>query len=114
MTKTCARCGRIMEPRKKWARNWDSVKYCSEKCRRLKASSEFESEILELLRKRGSGKTICPSEVLPPAEKSDKSRMEEVRQAARRLVAQGRILMTQNGQVVDPSTAKGPIRLKLV
>ncbi len=39
--------------------------------------------------------------------------MEEVRSVARRLVADGRLVITQRGQVVDPSTAKGPIRLKL-
>ncbi|MGA0945430.1 MAG: DUF2256 domain-containing protein, partial [Candidatus Nanopelagicales bacterium] len=28
--KTCARCGRTMEWRKSWARNWDQVRYCSD------------------------------------------------------------------------------------
>lgn len=32
--KTCERCGRPFEWRKKWERDWDNVKYCSEKCRR--------------------------------------------------------------------------------
>lgn len=40
--------------------------------------------------------------------------MEQVRISARKLVAQGLIVIQQNGQTVDPSTAKGPIRLKLV
>jgi hypothetical protein len=39
--------------------------------------------------------------------------MEPARAAARRLVAAGKIVITQGGQVVDGSTAKGPIRLKL-
>lgn len=30
----CARCGRVMTWRRKWARDWDRVKYCSERCRR--------------------------------------------------------------------------------
>jgi hypothetical protein len=33
-TKPCATCGRPMTWRKKWARNWDDVKYCSDACRR--------------------------------------------------------------------------------
>jgi hypothetical protein len=33
-TKPCATCGRPMTWRKKWARNWDEVKYCSDACRR--------------------------------------------------------------------------------
>jgi len=40
--------------------------------------------------------------------------MEPARCAARRLVAAGRIEIVQGGRVVDPSTAKGPIRLRLV
>jgi hypothetical protein len=31
--KICARCGRGFEWRKKWAKDWENVKYCSEKCR---------------------------------------------------------------------------------
>ena len=38
--------------------------------------------------------------------------MERSREAARRLVADGEIVITQRGRVVDPSTAKGPIRLR--
>jgi len=33
-SKPCAACGRPMTWRKSWAKNWDSVKYCSERCRR--------------------------------------------------------------------------------
>ncbi len=38
--------------------------------------------------------------------------MERARVAARRLVAAGEVEITQKGQVVDPSTAKGPIRVR--
>ncbi|WP_096383553.1 DUF2256 domain-containing protein [Aurantimicrobium minutum] len=34
--KVCERCGLPFEWRKKWAREWENVKYCSEKCRRTK------------------------------------------------------------------------------
>ncbi|MES3011835.1 MAG: DUF2256 domain-containing protein [Pseudomonadota bacterium] len=34
--KVCAACGLPMVWRKSWARNWDSVKFCSERCRRAK------------------------------------------------------------------------------
>ncbi|MFQ3596109.1 MAG: DUF2256 domain-containing protein [Sphingomonadaceae bacterium] len=33
-TKTCAHCGRPFVWRKKWARDWDEVRYCSDACRR--------------------------------------------------------------------------------
>lgn len=33
-SKPCTVCGRPMSWRKKWEKNWDQVKYCSEACRR--------------------------------------------------------------------------------
>jgi hypothetical protein len=39
--------------------------------------------------------------------------MEDTRRAARRLVAAGKLEILQGGRVVDPSTAKGAIRLRL-
>ena len=33
-TKVCPRCGKPFAWRKKWAREWGRVVYCSEKCRR--------------------------------------------------------------------------------
>ncbi|MEM8813117.1 MAG: DUF2256 domain-containing protein [Pseudomonadota bacterium] len=33
-TKICAICGRPFTWRKKWARDWEAVRYCSERCRR--------------------------------------------------------------------------------
>jgi hypothetical protein len=36
-SKPCAVCGRTMIWRKAWAKNWDSVLYCSAACRARKA-----------------------------------------------------------------------------
>ena len=33
-TKTCATCGLPFTWRRKWARVWEEVRYCSDKCRR--------------------------------------------------------------------------------
>ena len=116
-TKVCQTCGRIITWRKKWERNWDDIQYCGQQCKRNKPKDfdkALEAKILELLADRGRGKTICPSEaarVLKPEEWQPL--MERTRQAARRLVAQGKLEITQKGQVVDPSTAKGPIRLRI-
>jgi hypothetical protein len=111
--KVCAVCGRNIEPRKKWKKNWDQIQYCSEKCRRDKNGKNFEMQIVELLKRRGHGNTICPSDVLEGDDKKNKDLMEKVRSSARLLVAKKIIVITQKGHVVDPSTAKGPIRLKL-
>ncbi|RTL64620.1 MAG: DUF2256 domain-containing protein [Hyphomicrobiales bacterium] len=35
-SKICATCGRPFTWRKKWARDWDSVRNCSDRCRRSK------------------------------------------------------------------------------
>jgi hypothetical protein len=32
-TKDCAACGRPFSWRKKWARDWENVRYCSDACR---------------------------------------------------------------------------------
>ncbi|WP_072756002.1 DUF2256 domain-containing protein [Thermomonas hydrothermalis] len=31
--KICATCGRPFQWRRKWARDWPSVRYCSQRCR---------------------------------------------------------------------------------
>lgn len=37
-SKPCVACGRPMTWRKRWERNWDEVKYCSDACRRQGAA----------------------------------------------------------------------------
>lgn len=36
--KTCATCGRPFTWRRKWARDWEAVRYCSDRCRTGKAT----------------------------------------------------------------------------
>lgn len=113
--KICATCGRRIEWRKKWSSDWDVVRYCSDRCRRHKPSAldaELEQAILTIATSRGAGKTMCPSEAAKVVREDWRPLMERTRQAARRLVAQGRLEILQEGRVVDPSTAKGPIRLR--
>lgn len=113
--KICIVCGRKMQWRARWSKNWDQVKYCSDRCRKAKGqdSAELENKILQLLTTRSAVSTICPSEILPPDKKSNPTEMEQVRQAARRLSHQGKIQILQKGQIMDPSDFKGPIRLRL-
>ena len=33
-SKPCVACGRAMTWRKRWERNWNEVKYCSDACRK--------------------------------------------------------------------------------
>lgn len=125
--KTCATCGRTITWRKKWERDWNQVKFCSDTCRSHKPPAQdklLEQTILALLHQRARNKTICPSEAAravaaathPDAPEEPhlwQPLMEPARAAARRLVAAGTIVITQHGEIIDPSTAKGPIRLRL-
>jgi len=100
------------------AKNWDSVKWCSDGCRKLGVKAvdqRLSKAILDLLAARARTATICPSEAAKVVGGDDwETLMEPARCAARRLVVSGEIQITQGGRVVDPSTAKGPIRLKKV
>ncbi|MBI2274655.1 MAG: DUF2256 domain-containing protein [Chitinophagaceae bacterium] len=33
LSKTCKICGRPFSWRKKWEKNWESIQYCSDRCR---------------------------------------------------------------------------------
>ena len=74
--KVCITCGRVITPRKKWAKNFDEIKYCSDACRKNKKNKNYENAILDLLNLRGADKSICPSEVLSIEQKQGKHEME--------------------------------------
>ncbi|WP_238589230.1 DUF3253 domain-containing protein [Pseudonocardia sp. HH130629-09] len=77
--------------------------------------TELESAITGLLYRRRGGATICPSEAARAVDPDGwRDLMEPARTAARRLVDAGRVEIVQSGRVVDPSTAKGPIRIRRV
>ena len=72
-----------------------------------------ERAILAALARRTSGLSVCPSEVARALDAGDwRPLMPAVRDAARRLAAQGRIRVTQRGAVLDPRAEwQGAIRL---
>jgi hypothetical protein len=73
----------------------------------------LEAAITELLDARAPGKTICPSEAARRVEPDDwRPLMDPARRVAARLVEAGEVEMTQRGEVVDPASAKGPVRLR--
>lgn len=114
--RSCAVCGRRIEWRRKWADDWEHVRYCSKGCRRRgirPVDGELESAITGLLDRRRGGATICPSEAARAVDPEGwRELMEPARMAARRLVDAGRVEIVQKGAVVDPSTAKGPVRIR--
>lgn len=115
--KLCPACGRRFAWRRKWKACWEQVRYCSDACRRRrtdKRGQRWREVVIDLLRQRRPGTTICPSEAARRLQPDDWRRhMEDVRRAARQLAAEGQLEICQRGQVIDPTTIRGPIRLRL-
>ncbi len=106
-----------MQWRKKWSRSWDEVRYCSDACRKRgirPVDQDLETAIMELLASRPRNATICPNDAakLVVGEEWDRF-VKPARAAARRLSVEGRVVITQDGRRIDPSTAKGPFRIGL-
>ena len=81
--------------------------------RAMTQHAELEAAIRTLLAGRAPESTICPSDAARAGGGDDwRVLMDPVREAARRLVACGEIVVTQHGHVVDLASAKGPIRLR--
>ena len=65
-----------------------------------------------LLRHRGEGKTICPSDAARVVGGEDwRDLMPVAREVAGELTAAGVVVVTQKGEAVDVATARGPVRL---
>ena len=74
----------------------------------------LERSILDLLERRARTSTICPSDAARAVDAEGwRDLMEAARAAARRLVERGTVQVTQGGEVVDPATARGAIRIRL-
>ena len=64
-TKPCARCGRTITWRKAWARDWDSVRWCSDSCRKhglRQVDLDLQDSLEALLDARARDASVCPSE----------------------------------------------------
>ena len=113
--KTCASCGRRIEWRAKWAKSWDDVRYCSDACRRRRLTPvdlRLEEVLRALVEKAGRPGVDPDDAALRVDPAGAKALHEPARRAARRLVAAGVAEMVQGGRVVDPSTAKGAVRVR--
>ncbi|MBD1875771.1 DUF3253 domain-containing protein [Nodosilinea sp. FACHB-131] len=77
----------------------------------MTVSADLRTTLLGLLAQRSPDKTICPSEVARTLSPENwRELMPAVREVGAELVAEGEIVVRQQGQVVDPKTARGPIR----
>lgn len=80
-----------------------------------RSKQEIKSHILQLTKKRGTGKSVSPSQVARDLF-SDiwKDHLDEVRSMAGELQSERLISVTQNGKSVDPNKVKGPIEMTLL
>ena len=72
----------------------------------------IETAILALLARRDEGKTICPSDAARSLAEDWRPLMQPVRETAYAMADEGRLEVTQSGEVVDGRTARGAIRLR--
>lgn len=108
--KVCETCGRRFSWRKKWARDWESVRYCSKRCRGSRGSSaNLDAQLLDVLTGFSGRGWIA----LTPTAVGMAVADEPLRQAARRLAEQGSVELGRRGRVVDPTAARGAIDVRL-
>ncbi|NAZ86112.1 DUF3253 domain-containing protein [Kineococcus indalonis] len=117
--KDCAVCGRTITWRRAWARDWEQVRYCSDACRRrargagAAVDARLEEVLRELLAARPAAAGVDPEEAARAVGGEGwRELVQPARSAARRLVAAGEAHLVQGGRAVDPSTARGPVRLR--
>ncbi|TPG25608.1 DUF3253 domain-containing protein [Mycolicibacterium hodleri] len=75
----------------------------------------LRASILELAGERGPSKSICPSDAARAVGGDGwRDLMDDARDAARALANEGRVDITQKGDVLDPNAAwRGPIRIRI-
>ena len=87
-TKDCVVCGRTITWRKKWERDWEQVRYCSDACRRSGISDTdraLEAALVDLMARVVAGGTVCPSQAARAVAPDDwRPLMPAARSAARR------------------------------
>lgn len=77
------------------------------------ADPRLVASIRELLGARGADKTICPSEAARAVGGEQwRDLMPAAREAAHELAGLGEVEVTQRGEVVDVTTARGPVRIR--
>ena len=82
----------------------------------MPTDDDIAAKIVELCTARGPHKSICPSEAaraLAPGEGAWREMMPDVRRVSGQLVHDGQIAATQRGADVDPTAARGAIRLRI-
>lgn len=114
--KICEACGRAFSWRKRAARTWDQVRYCSRRCRSAGAYAPPESLILtivETLAQPAPGRAwtvIALERALRPRGHTS----TELRVALRGLVREARVLALDGPRKIAPERLQNATYLRLV
>ena len=115
----CLVCGRRFSGHGRSPGDWAEARYCSQSCheRRLLPSDYRLEAAIEMLlawrESKKSGTTLEPEEAARFVDRLGwRSLMDATYMAARRLAAADRLEFLQNGEVVDPDLAEGPVQLR--
>ena len=80
----------------------------------MSTDAQMRAAILELLRQRGPGKSICPSDAARAvAGEQFRPLMDQARAVAAQLTDEGLLEVTRRGEVIHPRETRGAIRLRL-
>jgi hypothetical protein len=80
----------------------------------MSTDAQIRAAILELLRQRGPGKSICPSDAARAvAGEQFRPLMDQARSVAAELTDEGLLEVTRRGEVIHPRETRGAIRLRL-
>lgn len=113
--KVCPICGRRFSWRRKWADDWEHVRYCSKRCRGRTLDDvdrALEAETRALAAARGRKATFCPSEVARAVAEDWRPLLPRTHDAVRRLAEGGVVEILQRGQRRDPSDVRGAYRVR--
>lgn len=81
---------------------------------KMSRREQIKQTIMRLVRERGPGKTICPSEAARALDdKHWRSLMDAVREAAINLHGDGTITIEQDGKPIRSDKFTGPVRLRI-
>ena len=112
--KWCDTCGRKITWRKKWARDWEHVRYCSKRCRGNKpgeAEALLEASILARVERGWKSSDALQREVGVGDEAQER---ECFREALRRLWVKGEVELGESRRPTgDPSLLKGAFDVRL-
>ncbi len=113
-SKICLSCGREMTYRKKWEKNWDEVKYCSDECRRNKNKYDFRETILNALNQATTKSILSVEDVIKTLDSTTPDTVEHIRRSVRLLYHEKKIEVLQNNKIIDGGNFKGAISFRLL